>query len=330
MPGNGDGRSQARLTALGTYVPERVVTNDDLSRVVDTSNEWIVQRTGIRERRYAADGEFTSDLCAKAVRALADQPGVRLDDVDHVIVGTTTPDLALPSVACVLQHKLRLPSARAFDLNATCAGFVYALELADALVSSGRAKKVLIAVGETLSKVIDFADRSTCVLFGDGAAAVLVERDPENPSFLAHTGGSDAAGGVHLYRSGLAATLFGEPIQGSGKVIQNGREVFRWAVQTVSEAVPRLLEQSGHRLEELDWFVPHSANQRILDAVCQRTGIPNDKLLESLSCFGNTSAATIPLALDRARAAGKLQRGDLLLLYGFGGGLVHGGTLLRW
>ncbi|HEY3496090.1 MAG TPA: ketoacyl-ACP synthase III [Polyangiaceae bacterium] len=330
MPGNGESRSQARLSALGAYVPERVVTNDELSSRVDTSDAWIVQRTGIRERRYAAEGEYTSDLCEKAVRALALQPGVRLDDVDHVIVGTTTPDLALPSVACILQHRLGLPSARAFDLNATCAGFVYALELADALVSSGRSNKVLICVGETLSKVIDFEDRSTCVLFGDGAAAVLVERDPENPSFLAHAGGSDGAGGLHLYRSGLAEQLFGQALKGGGKVVQNGREVYRWAVQTVSEAVPRLVERSGHRLDEVTWFVPHSANQRILDSVCQRIGFPGAKVLESLSCFGNTSAATIPLALDRARAAGKLRRGDLLLLYGFGGGLVHGGTLLRW
>jgi 3-oxoacyl-[acyl-carrier-protein] synthase-3 len=330
MAPNIESRSRARVTALGTHVPERVVTNDDLSKLVETSDEWIVKRTGIRERRYAAEDEFTSDLCTKAVLALAQKPGVRLDDVDHVIVGTTTPDLALPSVACILQHRLGLPSARAFDLNATCAGFVYALELADALVSSGRAHKVLIAVGETLSKVVDFTDRSTCVLFGDGAAAALVEYDPERPSFLAHAGGADGSGGVHLYRSGLAERLAGESLKGGGKVVQNGREVFRWAVQTVSEAVPRLLAASGHGIDELAWFAPHSANQRILDAVCQRIGLPREKLLESLSYFGNTSAATIPLALDAAERDGKLKTGDLVLLYGFGGGLVHGGTLLRW
>jgi 3-oxoacyl-[acyl-carrier-protein] synthase III len=323
-------RSKSRLTALASFVPERRVTNDDLGKMVDTSDEWITQRTGIRERRYAADDEFTSDLCAAAVLKLKEQGKVRLDDVDHIIVGTTTPDLALPSVACILQHRLALPSARAVDINATCAGFVTALELADALISAGLSKKTLICVGETLSKVINVEDRTTCVLFGDGAAAAVLEYDPERPSFLAHSGGSDGSGGPHLYRTGLARRLLGRDLSGDGKVVQNGREVFRWAVQTVAEQVPQLLARAEKTIADVRWFVPHSANQRILSAVCERLHFPEDRLLESLSYFGNTSAATIPLALDQAHGQGKLKDGDLVVLYGFGGGLVHGGSVMLW
>jgi 3-oxoacyl-[acyl-carrier-protein] synthase-3 len=325
------GARGARVSALGTYAPSGIRTNVDLAKMVETSDEWIVRRTGIRERHIARTDEFTSDLCEGAVRDLFRRSGTSPADVELVIVSTTTPDYPFPSVAALLQDKFSMTRAGAVDIQATCAGFAYGLHLANGLVSAGVHEQVLVVAGETLSKVIDNSDRATCVLFGDGAGAALVEASTP-PGIFATTVGAEGSGAPHLYRTGLSSRIAGPAAatQTPGLVRQNGREVFRWAVETVSENVCRLLAQSGLTAESLDWFVPHSANMRITEAVCERTGIRLDRTLSSIECFGNTSAASIPLALAVARSEGKLHHGDTMLLYGFGGGLVHGGVVMEW
>jgi 3-oxoacyl-[acyl-carrier-protein] synthase III len=321
----------ARVSALGTYAPIATRTNADLAKMVDTSDEWIVRRTGIRERHIARPDEFTSDLCEAAVRDLFSRSGVSPTDIELVIVGTTTPDYPFPSVAALIQDRLGMRNAGAIDIQATCAGFVYGVHLANGLVTAGIHDRVLVVAGETLSKVLDTTDRATCVLFGDGAGAALVEASTP-PAIKATSVGADGSGAPHLYRTGLSTRIAGPAAatQAPGLVRQNGREVFRWAVETVSTNVTRLLSRAGLTPATLDWFVPHSANLRITEAVCERTGIPLERTLSSIECFGNTSAASIPLALAGAMADKKLHVGDKLLLYGFGGGLVHGGVVLDW
>ncbi|NWL89226.1 ketoacyl-ACP synthase III [Paenibacillus sp. 79R4] len=322
--------SQARITAIGTHVPEQRLTNDDLSKLVDTNDEWIVQRTGMKERRIAAEHEFTSDLCIKAVQNLAERYNKSLDDVDIIIVATTTPDYPFPSVACKIQDYFGISRTGAFDLNATCAGFVYGLHLANGLITSGLHKKILVVAGETLSKVTDYTDRSTCILFGDGAGAVLVEYDDSHPGFISSVQGTNGEGGIHVYRSGLSHTFKGAGLAGDGKMVQNGREVYKWAVQTVSAGIKQLLEQANMSVDDIDWFVPHSANLRMIDSICEKSGIPLERTLYSMEYFGNTSAASIPLALDLGVREGRLNYGDTMLLYGFGGGLTHSGQIIKW
>ncbi|NQX64063.1 ketoacyl-ACP synthase III [Paenibacillus qinlingensis] len=321
---------QARISAIGTYVPDRILTNEELSHMVDTNDEWIVQRTGIRERRIAGAHEFTSHLCIAAVQNLLDRYPSSLDEVDLVIVSTHTPDLSSTPVACQVQAHFGIQAAGAYDLNATCAGFAYALHTASALVSAGVHHKILVIGSDALSKITDYTDRSTCILFGDGAGAVVVEREEAAPAFLAHHMGSDGTGAKHVYRTGLAAELNGDALLGDGKLVQNGREVYRFAVSTVPQGIEMLLHKSGLPLAAIDWFIPHSANLRMIDSICEKSGIPLEKALYSLEYFGNTSAASIPLALDLGIKDGKVKAGDNLLLYGFGGGLTHAGLIVRW
>jgi 3-oxoacyl-[acyl-carrier-protein] synthase-3 len=325
--------SRSRITAIGTYVPEQKLTNADLERMVDTNDEWIVQRTGIRERRICAADEYTSHLCIRAVQNLLDRYHTTLDDVDQLIVCTSTPDFTFPSTACLVQAHFGIPQTTAFDLSAACAGFVYGLHLADGLVASGLHRKVLVIGAEALSKITDYTDRTTCILFGDGAGAVLVERDEssaEAPSFLAYTGGSDGTGGVHLYKTFTSTSMKGKELSGGTKLVQNGREVYKFAVQTVPRGVRELSDKAGISTSEVDWFIPHSANLRIIESVCEKTGIPLERTLHTIERFGNTSAATIPLALDQGVKDGRLKEGDSVLLFGFGGGFVYGGLLLNW
>lgn len=322
--------SNARLTAIGTYVPKRVMTNFDLEKIVDTSDEWIWTRTGIRERRIADAEEFTTDLCVKAAKDLMDRSGKSLEDVDLILVATTTPDYAFPSVASQVQSRLGIKHAGAWDLNAVCAGFVYAMQAANGLITSGMHKKVLVIGAETLSKAIDYTDRTTCILFGDGAGAILLEYDENNPSFLLSDASSKGEGGIHLYRTGLSNQMDGKKLHDTGHIVQNGREVYKWAVSSVPQGMKRLMEAGGFTLKELDWFVPHSANLRMIEAICEKSGFPLEKTLYSLEYYGNTSAATIPLALDKGLREDKLKAGDTVLLYGFGGGLVQASSLIRW
>ncbi|MDR9853342.1 ketoacyl-ACP synthase III [Paenibacillus sp. VCA1] len=322
--------SKAAITAIGTYVPDKRLTNADLEKLVETSDEWIVQRTGMRERRISAEQEFTSDLCIRAVDDLIRTYGKNVEDVDLIIVATTTPDYPFPSVACLIQEHFNIQSTGAFDLNATCAGFAYGLHVANGLISAGLHRKVLVVGGETLSKVTDYTDRTTCILFGDGAGAVLVEADEANPGFIASIQGTDGSGGMHLYRAGMANTLHGLPLAGAGNIVQNGREVYKWAVRTVTAGIEELLPRAGMAIADIDWFVPHSVNLRMIESICEKTGIPIDKTLYSVEYMGNTSAASIPLSLGLGVREEKLKYGDTLLLYGFGGGLTHAGLVVRW
>ncbi len=321
-------RSSLAIAALGTYLPERRLTNDDLSRMVDTDDAWIVRRTGIHERHVTRPDEFTSDMCFAAVRDLQAHGG-SLDEVDYVVACTVTPDYRFPSVAARLQDRLGLRRVGAVDLAAGCAGFVYGLDYADALVASGRARKVLVVAGETLSKITDYTDRTTCVLFGDGAGAALVgNSDDPRPTVLARRIGSDGAAGRELYCTGLRADVDGVPREPFLR--QNGRAVYEWVLKTISAGVGELLASAELGPAEIDWFVPHSANLRMIEAICKRTGIAPERTLTSIGSCGNTSTASIPLALAPALHDGRVKRGDTVLLYGFGAGLVECGLLLRW
>ncbi|RUS44630.1 ketoacyl-ACP synthase III [Cohnella sp. AR92] len=321
--------SQASITAIGSFVPERRLTNDDLSAMVDTNNEWIVRRTGIRERRIASPGEFASHLAIGAVRDLLDRYPLDSGSIDGIIVATTTPDSPFPSVASRVQEAFGMNGCLAFDMNSACAGFVSALQTANGLVLTGAYRRILVIGVETLSRITDYTDRSTCILFGDGAGAVLVEHAAQG-AFLASDADTIGAGGPLVYASGLSDEWNGQPLAGEGKIVQNGREVYKWAVTQVPLAVRRMLEAAGADMEELDWFVPHSANMRMVEAMCERMDLPLSRALTSMEWFGNTSAASIPLALDLAVREGKLQAGNLVALYGFGSGLSQSGLLLRW
>ncbi|TDF99195.1 ketoacyl-ACP synthase III [Paenibacillus piri] len=321
---------KARITAIGTYVPERILTNQDLEGMVDTSNEWIIQRTGIRERRISGPEQYTSDLGTAAVQDLMHRFNKRVDDVDLIIVATSTPDFPFPSVAALMQDRLGIPaSAGVIDLSAACAGFVYALHTANGFIASGLHRKVLVVGADTLSRITDYTDRTTCVLFGDGAGAALVERDDEESSFEAFHLGTDGKGAMHVYRTGLANKLNGVELQDTQLLVQNGKEVFRWAVRTVPDGMKALMDKSSLSLDQVDWFIPHSANLRIIEPVCEKSGFPIERTLYSLVQFGNTSAATIPLSLDLGIRDGRVHNGDRLLLYGFGAGLTHAGLLLK-
>lgn len=322
--------SRSRITAIGSYVPERVLTNADLENIVETSDEWIVQRTGIRERRICAPDQYTSHLCIAAVKDMLARYNVSLDDLDLLIVATHTPELAVPGAACLVQRHFGFPRAGAVDVNATCAGFAYGLHLANGMISSGLHRKILVIGADALSKTTDYSDRTTCILFGDGAGAVLLERDDERPGFIAYHGGSDGRGAIHLYRTLLADKLGEQILKADGTIVQNGREVYKFAVTAVPVGVEALLNKAGITTDDIDWFIPHSANLRILESICEKTGLQFERTLHTIERYGNTSAATIPLALDRGVQEGKLREGDIVLMYGFGGGFVHAGLLWRW
>jgi len=322
--------SKARITAIGSYVPEKKLTNYDLEKIVETNDEWIVKRTGIKERRIADQDEFASDISYKAVKNLMERYEQSVEDIDMIIVCTLTPDFNTPSVASLIQAKLGIKNAGAIDLNAACAGFTYGLYIANGLVTSGLNKKILVAGAETLSKITDYEDRTTCILFGDGAGAVLVEYDEENPSFLSSHIGSEGDKGKHLYCTNLSNQMFEEELINSHKIVQNGREVYKWAVTSVPKGMKKVVENADVSLNEVDWFVPHSANLRMIESICERSDFPIERTLYSLVDYGNTSSATIPLSLDQGVTEGKLKNGDKVLLYGFGGGLAQAGLLINW
>jgi 3-oxoacyl-[acyl-carrier-protein] synthase III len=320
---------KAKLTSIGIYAPERVVDNHYFEQIIDTTDEWIQSRTGIRTRRYAAEGEYTSDLAIRAVRKMADEYSLQLDDVDFILVATVTPDQVMPSMACQLQHRLGLAKAAALDISAACGGFGYGIVLAKGLIDAGMYRKILVIGAETLTKVTDFEDRTSCILFGDGAGAVLIEA-AEQGNILAHVAGAEGSGGQDLYLSTQNTCVNGETIKANNKIVQNGRKVFKWAVSQMAIQFNLLLERSGLSVEDLDWFVPHSANMRIIEAICNQVGFPVEKALESISIYGNTSSASIPLALYEGLRAGKVKAGDKIMLLGFGGGLTYAGAIVEW
>lgn len=253
-----------------------------------------------------------------------------VEDVDMIIVCTLTPDFKTPSVASIVQAKLGMKNSGALDLNAACAGFTYGLHIANGLITSGLNKKILVIGAETLSKVTDYEDRTTCILFGDGAGAVLVEYDAEHPSFISSHLGSEGESGKYLYCTDLSKKMFDERLAESDKIVQNGCEVYKWALKTVPKGMQNVMKNTSLPLSEVDWFVPHSANLRMIQSICDRSGFPMEKTLHSIKHYGNTSSATIPLSLDIAVNDNKLSNGDKVLLYGFGGGLAHAGLLIKW
>lgn len=323
-------RSKARITGIGSYVPEKRLTNDDLERLIDTNDEWILKRTGIKERRIAHEEEYTSDIGCKAVWNLMERFEKSVEDVDMIIVCTLTPDFNTPSTAALVQAKLGIRNAGAIDLNAACAGFTYGLHVANGLITAGLHKKILVIGAETLSRITDYEDRTTCIIFGDGGGAVLVEYDENQPSFLSAHVGSEGEKGKNLYVSNLSKQMFEEEIINSGKFVQNGREVYKWAVTTVPKGMERVMEKANIPVSDVDWFIPHSANLRMIESICDKADFSLEKTLYSLVEFGNTSAATIPLSLDKGVLEGKIKNGNKLLLYGFGGGLTHAGQLIEW
>jgi 3-oxoacyl-[acyl-carrier-protein] synthase-3 len=322
-------RSTLRIAGLGTYVPEHRITNDEISAIVDTDDVWIQRRTGITERRRSRADEFTSDLCLSAVSALLAQ-GASLDAVDYVIASTISPDYQFPTVAAIVQDRLGLRNVGAIDISAACAGFAYALDLADALLSTERARNVLVLAGDTLTKITDYRDRTMCILFGDGAAAALVAPDDGGGSaIIARRLNSDGGAGKHLFLTALNKEICGV-IEPEHYMRQNGRAVYEWVVTHVSAGISAILASASIAPQDVDWFIPHSANIRMIESICERCGIAPERTLTSIKWFGNTSSASIPLALAPALADGRIQRGNLILLYGFGGGLVEAGLLLRW
>lgn len=321
----------AAITGVGSYLPERILTNTDLEQLVETSDEWIVSRTGISERRLAVEGEATSDLAARAGRAAIADAGVSADEIDLLIVGTSTPDMFFPSTACMTQEKLYL-SCPAYDVNAACTGFIYALHSGVCAIESGRAKTVLVIGADALTRHVDFTDRGTCVLFGDGAGAVVLQA-AEEPGVLGIVLGADGSGGdmLKVPAGGSAAPATVERVENREHYLQMaGSEVFKFAVRMIPKVTKEALAASDLEVGELSWLVPHQANQRILDTVEERLGIEHERVFSNLSRTGNTSAASIPLALDELYTGGRLAAGDNLAFVGFGAGLTWGAAVVRW
>jgi 3-oxoacyl-[acyl-carrier-protein] synthase III len=321
---------RARIVGTGAYLPARVVSNEELSRTVDTSHEWIVQRTGIEQRHIAADGEMTSDLACAAAREALQNAGLGADRLDLIIVATTTPDHTFPACAAAVQAKLGADRAVAFDLQAVCSGFVFALAVADSFVKVGQVENVLVIGAETFSRLLDWGDRRTCVLFGDGAGAVVLRAEEGTGTVfdrgvLATLLGSDGRHYRDLWVDGGPSST-----GTTGHVRMNGREVFRFAVNALTTATRRVLEIGGLEVDDVDWLVPHQANSRILDAVGRNLGLPEERMLVTVGRHANTSAASVPLALAEAAAAGRLRPNQIVVTNAMGGGFTWGAALLRW
>ncbi|WP_243385730.1 beta-ketoacyl-ACP synthase III [Bacillus kexueae] len=307
---------KAGVIGIGRYAPENVVTNKDLEKVMDTSDEWIRTRTGIEERRLAPDGIDTSDLGYKAAQEAIKDAGITPEEIDMILVATVTPDQPFPSVACMLQEKLGATKAAAMDISAACAGFMYGMVTAKQFIESGAYKNILIVGVEKLSKILNWDDRTTAVLFGDGAGAVVMGPVSEGKGILSFELGADGTGGKHLYQDEY--------------VIMNGREVFKFAVRQMGESSINVLEKAGLSKDDVDFLIPHQANIRIMESARQRLELPEEKMSKTVHKYGNTSAASIPISLYEEVKAGKIKDGDLVVMVGFGGGLTWGAIALRW
>ena len=318
------------LKGTGSALPRRVMTNEELAQLVDTSDEWIAARTGIRRRHVAAEGETTGDLAYHAsIRAL-EAAGVDASELDLIVLGTTTPDLIFPSTACLLQHRLGANGCPAFDVNAACSGFIYALTVADQFIRSGAVKNALVVGAETLSRMVDWTDRGTCVLFGDGAGAVVLKADAEAGVISTHM---HADGGKRdlLYNPAGVSVGFDTSLPNAGvKVLMAGSDVFKYAVKALDSVVEETLAANGLDKHAIDWLIPHQANLRIIEATAKRLDMPMDRVIVTVDRTGNTSAGSVPLALDEAVRSGRVQRGQLLLLEAFGGGFTWGSALIRY
>jgi 3-oxoacyl-[acyl-carrier-protein] synthase-3 len=319
----------SRIMATGSALPERVLTNADLEKFVDTSDEWIHARTGIRQRHVAAEGETTGDLSTLAAQRALDAAGVKASELDLIILGTTTPDIIFPSTACLVQHRLGANGCAAFDVNAACSGFVYALGIADKFIRSGQSKKVLVIGAETLTRMVDWNERETCVLFGDGAGAVVLEASNE-PGIYATCLHADGGHKELLYNPvGVSVGFKDEPNHGV-RIRMSGREVFKVAVKTLDSLVEETLKAASMDASQLDWLIPHQANLRIIEATAKRLNMPMEQVIVTVDKHANTSSGSVPLALDFAVRSGQVKRGQNLLLEAFGGGFTWASALLRY
>ena len=325
---------RAKISALGTYVPPRLLTNADLEKMVETSNDWIVDRTGIRQRHIVDKGVATSDLSVEAAKRALAERGIGASDLDAIIVATVTPDMLFPSTACVVQHKLGAKGVWGFDLSAACSAFVYALQVGAQFIATGAHKRVMVIGADVMSSIIDYTDRATCVIFGDGAGAVILEpAEDDSVGMIDFLNEIDGAGGCSLYMPG-GGSLHPATHETVDKkmhyVHQDGQAVFKFAVRKQTEICEKLLVRNNLKGSDIKTFIPHQANKRIITATADRLGMPPESIIINIDCFGNTTAGTIPLAMETARQQGKLKKGDLVLLASVGAGFTIGAALLRW
>ena len=324
---------RAKISALGTYLPPRVLTNSDLEKMVDTSNEWILERVGIRERHIADKGVAASDMAVLAVQNLLESHPFDLQEVDLIIVGTVTPDMMYPSTACLVQHKLGIKNTWGFDVSAGCSGFVYALNTGVKFVESGQYKKVLVIGADKNSAMTDYTDRAVCIIFGDGAGAVLLEPSDDGAGVIDHVAQIEGAGGKFLYMPGGGSLnpASHETVNHKMHYIhQDGQQVFKYAVKKMAEMTERVLEKNNLSGKDVDCFIAHQANKRIITATADRLGMPLEKVVINIDRFGNTTAGTIPIAMQTALEEKKLKKGDLLLIAAVGAGFTSGASLIRW
>ncbi|HEU5212382.1 MAG TPA: beta-ketoacyl-ACP synthase III [Gaiellaceae bacterium] len=332
MIAKANGQRPVSITGFGCYAPERVLTNDELSKMVDTSDEWIMERTGIRERRVAAPDQALSDLCLPAARDALEQAGIAAMDVDLIVVATVTPDMAFPSTGALLADALGAPDAAAYDLSAGCTGFMYALAQAYGMLAGGLSERALVVGGDVLSRIVDWHDRSTCVLFGDGAGAVVLEH-VDDGGFLGFELGAEGSGGVHLYLpagGSREATTAESVAKGDHFVQMNGREVFKFATRVLVSSANDILDECDRTIDDVDVYIPHQANVRIIDHAAKKLGIPHNRVVVNVDRYGNTSSGSIPLAIADAAADGRLRPGELVLMTGMGAGLTWGSALMTW
>ncbi len=323
----------AKISGTGSALPAKILTNADLALMVDTSDEWITTRTGIKERRISADGEYTSTFAVEAARRALSMANISPEELDLIVLGTVTPDYPFPSTACIVQNELGAHNAAAFDVSAACSGFIYGISIADSFIKSGRSKKALVIGAEVLSRVVDWTDRNTCILFGDGAGAAVLEASDEPSGIISS----------HIFTNGSCWDLLYQPGSGSRNPAANpatdpasyfihmeGNEVYKHAVRGMEEAAMAALNANGMTASDISLFIPHQANRRIIDAIAKRLGIGVEKVFINLHRYGNTSSASIPIALDEVNRQGLIKQGDILLLDAFGGGFTYGSALIRW
>ena len=325
--------ARAKITALGTYVPPRVLTNHDLEKIVETTDEWILTRTGIRERHVVDKGVATSDLAAEAAKVALAQRGIDASEIEAIVVATVTPDMLFPSTACLVQNKLGAKGAWGFDLSAACSAFVYGLQTGAQFIATGAHKKVLVIGADVMSSILDYTDRATCILFGDGAGAVILEPAEDGVGLIDFVHEIDGSGACSLYMPG-GGSLHPASHETVDKkmhfVHQDGGAVFKYAVRKMGEVCEKLLARNGITAKDIDCFIPHQANQRIIQATVDRVGLKQENVIINIGRYGNTTAGTIPLAMQTAREEGRLKKGDLVLLASVGAGFTVGATLLRW
>jgi 3-oxoacyl-[acyl-carrier-protein] synthase-3 len=319
----------SRIAGTGRYLPERIMTNADLEKIVDTSDEWIRTRTGVERRHVAAEDELTSDLCVEAAKNAIESAGITAGDLDLIVVGTTSPDLIFPNIATIIQEKLGIHGCAAFSIEAACTGFIYALTTADKFVRTGESKCALVIGAEIITKLIDWTDRATCVLFGDGAGAVILKPSDEQGIISTHLGADGKYKDLLYYPVGVSKDLAKAGV-GDSRIMMQGNEVFKVAVKTLGNVATETLKENNIDQSELDWLIPHQANLRIIQATAKRLGLPMEKVIQTVQDHGNTSAASVPLALDVAVRDGRVKRGQLVLMEAFGGGFTWGSVLMRF